>query len=133
MDLGGYILEPLRDDGELALYRARRPGNPVPVLALVAERSAAPALMRLEHGYARAARLDPGWAARPVALVGDDRRATLVLEDLGGDPLERALGRPLDLSRCLLLAAGAAGALAEVHRHGLVHKDIRPANLLVDD
>jgi hypothetical protein len=69
MDLTGYELETLRDDGEFALHRARQPNNPVPVLALVAGR---PTLIkRLEHEYALADELDSSWAALPLALVRD--------------------------------------------------------------
>ena len=32
----------------------------------------------------------------------------------------------------LRLAIAAAGALGQVHRRGLIHKDVKPANLLVD-
>ena len=79
MDLTGYELETLRDDGEFLLHRARQPDNPVPVLTLVATRS--PLIKRLEHEYALADDLDPSWAARPLALVRHNGSATLVLDD----------------------------------------------------
>src|SRR6202023_200663 len=59
-------------------------------------------------------------------------RMTLVLEDPGGAPLERTLGRPLDVSDFLRIAIPLAGALRRVHERGLIHKDIKPANILVD-
>lgn len=130
MDLTGYELETLRDDGEFALLRARQPGNPVPVLALVAGR---PALIkRLEHEYALADELDSSWAARPLALVREKGSATLVLEDNGGEPLDRLLKQRLELIQFLPLAVNLAAVLGQVHRRGLIHKDIKPANMLVD-
>jgi PAS domain S-box-containing protein len=57
---------------------------------------------------------------------------TLVLEDPGGAPVDRLLGRPLDVSQFLRIAIPLAGALRRVHARGLVHKDIKPANILVD-
>jgi serine/threonine protein kinase len=42
------------------------------------------------------------------------------------------LGRPLELGQFLKVAIGLATALRQAHRHGLIHKDIRPANVLVD-
>src|SRR5712672_1309588 len=57
---------------------------------------------------------------------------TLVLEDPGGVPLDRLLGRPLDASHFLGIAIPLAGALRHVHERGLIHKDIKPANVLVD-
>jgi serine/threonine protein kinase len=130
MDLTGYELETLRDDGEFALHRARQPNNPVPVLALVAGR---PMLIkRLEQEYALADELDSSWAARPLALVREKGSATLVLEDSGGEPFDRLLKQRLELLQFLRLGINLAAVVGQVHRRGLIHKDIKPANLLVD-
>src|SRR5260370_8177550 len=57
--------------------------------------------------------------------------------DLGGETLDRILerdrGQPLNLNRFLRTAIGLAKTLGQVHQHGLIHKDIKPANILVDD
>ena len=42
------------------------------------------------------------------------------------------MGRPLEIASFLRLAIGIAAALAQVHQRGLIHKDIKPANLLVN-
>jgi serine/threonine protein kinase len=84
-----------------------------------------------------AAELEPAFAAKPLTLARHEGRAILVLKDPGGEPLdlvlERSKGRPLDLIRVLQIAVGLAAALGQVHRRGLIHKDIKPANVLVDD
>jgi serine/threonine protein kinase len=56
----------------------------------------------------------------------------LILEDPDGEPLDRFLGQPMELSRFLRLAVGLASALGKLHRQGLIHKDIKPANILVN-
>ena len=55
-----------------------------------------------------------------------------MLEDSGGDLLSGLLGRPMEVEHFLRLAVGVAATLGKVHRRGLIHKDIKPANILVN-
>jgi PAS domain S-box-containing protein len=125
--LSSYAFSPLRD-GDIALYRGS--GNGLAPILLVAAEENSPE--RLEHEYALKEELDADWAARPVALTHHNGRMTLVLEDPGGTPADRLLGRPLDVSDFLRIAVPLTGALRHVHERGLIHKDIKPANILVD-
>lgn len=134
-----YALEPLREGAEFTLYRGREHGNQIPILAVAvaAEQPSLQSLRRLEHEYSLASELDAAWAARPIAMTRQQGRMFLILEDPGGEPLDRAVeqnkGHPIDLLRFLRTAIGLAAALGQVHRRGLIHKDIKPANTLVDD
>src|SRR3984957_8373326 len=135
----GYELVPLRGGADFTLYRGGQHGNPSPVLAIApsAEQPSPQTLRRLEHEYSLAAELDSAWAAKPLAITRHAGRTILVLKDPGGEPLdlilERGQGQPLDLTRALRIAIGLTTALGQVHRHGLIHKDIKPENVLVDD
>src|ERR1700675_4556292 len=135
----GYVLVPLREGADFSLYRARQHANPSPVLAiaLFAEQPSPQTLRRLEHEYSLAAELDPAWAAKPLALTRHEGRTILVLKDPGGEPLDQVLerhqGQPLGLTRFLSVAISLTSALGQVHRHGLIHKDIKPGNVLVDE
>jgi PAS domain S-box-containing protein len=128
----------LRDDGEFALYRARcrSAGNgslqPVLVVAPRQEHIAPRSLRRMEHEFLLRTQLDPAWAVRPLALAAHQGRPVLVLEDPGGEPLDRLIGSPMELGLFLRLAVGLSTSLGQVHKHGLIHKDIKPANALVN-
>ena len=134
-----YAWEPLREGSGVTLYRGRRLSSQMPVLALaVAGDEASPQnLRRLEHEWSLAEDLHAAWAAQPVAWTRDHDRAVLVLRDPGGEFLDRVIERrkeqPLDLTCCLRTAIGLVAALSHVHQQGLIHKDVKPENVLVDD
>jgi PAS domain S-box-containing protein len=134
IDLSRYVFEALRKDEEFILYRGRSEDAPVKVLVLwpVVEYPTPESLKRLEHAYSLREELNPRWAARPLTLARREGRPMLILEDPGGEPLDRLLGQPMELTRFLRFAVGLAAALGKLHQHGLIHKDIKPANILVD-
>jgi serine/threonine protein kinase len=129
-ELSGYAFSPLRE-GDIALCRGSGTGL-APILLAATEETSVGCVERLEHEYALKAELDADWAALPVALTHHNNCRTLVLEDPGGAPLERLLGRSLDVPHFLGIAIPLARALRHVHERCLIHKDIKPANILVD-
>ncbi|MCK1525132.1 ATP-binding sensor histidine kinase [Bradyrhizobium sp. 17] len=130
--------EVLWEDGERVFSRGWRlddNGNRLAVLlvAPAADHPARARLDRLTHEYELKDELDGAWAARPLALMRDAGRTVLVLDDLGGgEPLDRLLGGPMEVGRFLRLAIAVTSALDKVHQRGLIHKDIKPANIVVD-
>jgi predicted ATPase/signal transduction histidine kinase/ActR/RegA family two-component response regulator len=128
----------LRKDDEFTLYRAQYRSSPngtlqpALVVAPLREHAAPRSLRRMEHEYSLRAELDPAWAVRPLALAEHQGRPALVLEDPGGEPLGGLVGRPMELRQFLRVAIGLSTALGRVHQNGLIHKDIKPANALVN-
>jgi PAS domain S-box-containing protein len=127
----------LWQDGEYVFCRGSRldaDGKSTPVLARrpAAEHPARSSLDRLAHEFGFKDELDVAWAVRPLKLAGERGRTMLVLDDPGGVPLERLLGTPMEITSFLRLAIGIAKALGKVHERGIVHKDIKPANILVN-
>jgi serine/threonine protein kinase len=130
----GDVPEILWEDGELVLSRAVWDGEPLPLLVAMPS-SVQPSpetLARLQHAYALREELDPAWAARPLRLEPRDGRLVLLSEDPGGEPLLRLMGRHWEIASLLRLAIGIATTLAQVHERGFIHKDIKPANILVN-
>jgi hypothetical protein len=109
------------------------------VLAVIPA-SDAPAniLDRLQHEYELRKALDSSWAARPLELVerlevaGGQRGPLLLLDDPGGEFLERLLGQSMPAELFLRLALGLTRATRKLRQQGLIHKDITPAHILVD-
>ncbi|WP_438009075.1 AAA family ATPase [Sorangium sp. So ce321] len=128
------IIAVLCEGSDTLLYRGVREDDGVPVVLKVLRRDhASPrALERLRHEYEVARAIDTTAVVKPYALVMLGDQPALVLEDFGGVSLDRLLEGPTPLERFFPLAVGLAEALAGLHRHDVVHKDIKPQNLLLN-
>src|SRR5262249_9497194 len=131
-DVGSQVLW---EDGERVFRRGSRPddnGEKRAVLLVMpaADPPSASSLDRLSHEYELKDELDGAWAVRPLDFVHEGGRTVLVLDDEGGEPLDRLLGVPIEVGHFLCLAIGIAAALGKLHQRGLVPKDIKPANIL---
>ena len=125
----------LWEDGERVFRRGWRLDDngqrrAVLIVQPAVEHPSRSSLDRLAHEYELKDQLDGAWAVRPLDLVHDAGRTVLVLEDAGGEPLDRLLGAPMEVGRFLGLAIAIAAAVGKLHQRGLVHKDIKPANIL---
>ncbi len=135
MDLSGYVLESLRRDEEFILYRAhpkQAEGPSVLVLAPVSIRPALESLNKIEHEYSFRNELDATWAVRPLALSQYNEQTVLVLENPGGEPLNHLIHGPMEMKQFLRFAVGLTTAISQLHARELIHKDLKPSNVLVD-
>lgn len=142
-DAGRYRLESLIATGGMGeVWRAHDTalGREVAVKLLKREYAGDPVFRsRFEAEARHAAGLHhPGIAA--VFDVGESTdsddvlpRPYLVMELVDGQPLSALIGggRPLDPEAVRALLAQTGDALAVAHRAGIVHRDVKPANLLV--
>ena len=130
-------LKPLSVDGERVICRGWRDnidgaGSAVLAVLSASEHPTPGFVDRLAHEYGLKDELPGRSVAHPLALVRQHGRTVLLLADPGGEPLGRLVGRPMEIGRFLRLAAGISAALRQLHERGLIHKDIKPANMLAD-
>ena len=91
---------------------------------------------RFKRESLAAARLSGEPGAVTIFDVGDwEGRPFIVMEHLSGGSLEDRLRREgaQPPGRALGWLEQAAGALDAAHRHGIVHRDVKPANLLLNE
>ncbi len=125
----------LWEDGERVFCRGNTRGDDTTLVLAVLPAVEHPPLRvldRLAHEYELRDELDAAWAAKPLEFVREQGRAILLLQDPGGEPLDRLIGPPMGLEVFLRLAVTLSVALSRLHGRGLVHKDIKPTNVLVN-
>jgi PAS domain S-box-containing protein len=134
---GDHHWRMLQQDSERVLRRGWRvndAGQRTSVLLVspAVEQPSPASLDRLAHECRLKDELDGAWAVRPLELRRAYGQTMLVLEDPGGQPLDGLSGAPMALETFLRLAIGMATALTGMHQRGLIHKDIKPANIFVN-
>ncbi|HWR16788.1 MAG TPA: AAA family ATPase [Terriglobales bacterium] len=135
VQVSGYSLDRLRDDGEFVLSRAH-PKLPelasVLVLTPASTRPTPETLSKIRHEYSLRSELDSAWAVRPTALSEAGAQVSLILEDPGGQTLDQLLSRPIETAQFLRFALGLTTVLGSLHQQKLIHKDLKPTNVLVN-
>ncbi|MDI1480310.1 AAA family ATPase [Polyangium sp. y55x31] len=127
------LTETLSEHDGVAVYRGRRDADqrPVVIKKLDPRRCRPRDLERLKNEYEIGRTLDTSAVAKPLALESLEGSPALVTEDAGSVSLLHLLGAPMGLSRFLPLAVAIAQAVAEIHAESVIHKDLKPANILV--
>src|SRR5215212_5537449 len=130
------LIQPIGSGGMATVWRARdtRLGRQVAVKLLRPEFAEdAEFVRRFETEARHAASLShPNVAAVHDTDVDDDRRF-IVMELVDGPSVAEIITHrgPLEPIVAVEIAASAARALAAAHRRGLIHRDVKPANLLI--
>jgi PAS domain S-box-containing protein len=135
MTIPGYELAAsVCETSDLLLFRAKRTSDARSVLLKMPAplRPMLPLVDRLEHEYELAHDLDASGIVRPLGLERHAGEVTLVLEPGPDRTLASLLDSPMDVRFFLPIAIGVSTALAQLHQHELVHKDLKPENVLLD-
>jgi serine/threonine-protein kinase len=129
------ILGPLGQGGQATAYKAEdlRLRRPVVIKVLRPELAQTDAARRRfdQEALLCAALEHPNISA--IYEVGEaDGLLFIVMQFLEGRTVRELMnGRPLDVQSALSIAVQVADALAVAHDHGIVHRDIKPGNVIV--
>lgn len=138
--LGKYeILEEVGRGSFAIVYRARDTelGRVVALKVLHPQLTTDPQFVRRFHQEAQAAASLHHPCIITVHEVSEEAgQHYLAMAFLPGCPLDRWLARAegvLPVERAILIVEQIAGALDAIHGRGLVHRDVKPGNIVVDD
>jgi len=134
--LGPYeILEPIGAGGMGEVYRARdtRLDRTVAIKVLLAHVADQPELRQRFEREARAvSSLNHPHICTLYDVGQQDGIDYLVMEHLEGEALGKRLAAgPLPVEQAMRYAVQTAEALAEAHRHGVFHRDLKPGNIML--
>jgi predicted ATPase/signal transduction histidine kinase/tRNA A-37 threonylcarbamoyl transferase component Bud32 len=132
--LNGYrTSRQLQASGHASLYEAVREKDGRAVVARVFELESEEVEPRVEHEYALIEALDIEGVVKALALQRVGNQLVLLHECVPGRTLAAEVrGQPLELERFFSIAIQSADLLAEVHARRVIHRDIKPTNLLID-
>ncbi len=136
ISLSGYeIVDFISESSSSLVYRAIQTQNSQPVVLKVLNQDypTPEQLNRYKQEYEINCRLDFPGAIKVYGLESYQRTLVIVFEDFGGESLQEFIAhKPLRGEEFLNIAIQIAGNLGEIHRRKIIHKDINPANIVID-
>ncbi|AUT01592.1 serine/threonine protein kinase [Nostoc sp. CENA543] len=134
-EISGYtITEQIYRGSRTAVYRAIRESQKLPVVIKVLQQEYPTfgELVQFRNQYAIAKNLPITGIIPPLSLEPYGNSYALIMADWGGISLETYIQQQsLDLTDTLAIAIQLAEILHQLHQHRVIHKDIKPANILI--
>ncbi|MGH1396718.1 MAG: AAA family ATPase [Trichormus sp.] len=134
-EISGYtITEQIYRGSRTGVYRAIRETQKLPVIIKVLQREYPTfgELVQFRNQYAIAKNLPIIGIIQPLSLETFGNSYALVMADWGGISLETYIQQqPLEIADILTIAIQLADILHELQQHRIIHKDIKPANILI--
>ncbi|HEY9707384.1 MAG TPA: serine/threonine-protein kinase, partial [Oculatellaceae cyanobacterium] len=134
--IAGYQLTDVIHKGiHTILYRGHRQADQQPIVlkVLKADAPSLEAITHIKQEFQIRQGLDIAGIVRCYSLETHFNRLLLVLEDFGGTSLKQLLAsQSLNLRSFLNIAIQLTDALGALHKHHIIHRDIKPAHLIVN-
>ncbi|HTN83873.1 MAG TPA: AAA family ATPase [Sorangium sp.] len=133
---GHHVTARIGEGAGFTMYRARRDadGAEVAMKMLYADYTRIGDIMSFKHAYGVIKRIDSARILKVHAVEEHGDGLLLFTEYFPGAPLSAATtARELDTCAVLDAVIPVAEALADIHRHSLVHGDVRPPNILLGE
>jgi len=126
------ILAPLGAGGMGEVYRARHRALEKDVALKLLTVGSRDFELRFEREAKAVARLDHTHCVRVIDYGRTDTHHFIAMDLLVGETLARALaGGPFSIARALHISRGLLGALEHAHAHGVLHRDVKPENVIL--
>jgi TolB-like protein/tRNA A-37 threonylcarbamoyl transferase component Bud32 len=132
------VIEEIGTGGMGTVYRVldRKVGEEMALKVLKPEVAATPAIVeRFKNELRLARRISHKNVCRLYELHEEARIHFITMEFVRGEDLMTRIRRdgPLSARNALDLAGQIAEGLAEAHRLGVIHRDLKPQNIMIDD
>ncbi|WP_428266227.1 ATP-binding protein [Haliangium sp.] len=129
------LREKIYESRRTLVYRGRRggDGSDIIVKSHRLERPPPDAVARLRREYAMGALIEGPGVIRYLGVENQGESVVLISEDFGAVDLRTQLPSIRgDVATFLGLALQLADGVSSIHDHNLIHKDIKPANIVVN-
>ena len=139
-NIGRYhIIEQLGEGGMASVYKAYDTRLERDVAVKVIRMEAFPPdqvdqiLKRFEREAKALAKLSHFHIIKVIDFGENEGAPYLIMEFMPGGTLKQKMGKPVPWSESASLLLPIAQALGYAHRHGIIHRDVKPSNILITE